>query len=42
MSQETFSGTLIQVQAFKKIFVFCPKIDFFCKGLVQGYCIGQK
>ena len=29
MSQETFSETLIPLEAFKRIFVLRPKIDFF-------------
>ena len=29
MSQGTFSDTLIRLEAFKRIFVFRPKIDFF-------------
>ena len=29
MSQRTFADTLIQLESFKRIFVFCPKIDFF-------------
>ena len=29
MSQGTFSNTLIQLEAFKRIFVFRPNIDFF-------------
>ena len=37
MSQGTFSDTLIQLKAFKTIFVFRPKIEFFSKGLVQGF-----
>ena len=32
MSQGTFSDTLIRLQAFKRIFVFRPKIDFFPMG----------
>ena len=37
MSQGTFLDTLISLEAFKKIFVCRPKIDFFSKGLVQGF-----
>ena len=37
MSQGTFLDTLIRLEAFKRIFVFGPKIDFFSKGLVQGF-----
>ena len=29
MSQGSFSDTLIRLEAFKRIFVFCPKIVFF-------------
>ena len=29
MSQGTFSDTLIRLEAFKRIFVFRPKIDIF-------------
>ena len=29
MSEETFSDTLIRLEAFKRIFVFRLKIDFF-------------
>ena len=32
MSQGTFSDTLIRVEAFERIFVFGPKIDFFPRG----------
>ena len=32
MSQKTFSDTLIRFEAFKRIFVFPPKIDFFPRG----------
>ena len=32
MSQGTFSDTLIRLEAFKRIFVFRPKIDFFPRG----------
>ena len=28
MSQGTFSDLLIRLETFKRIFVFCPKIDF--------------
>ena len=37
MSQGTFLDTLTRLEAFKRIFVFRPKIDFFSKGLVQGF-----
>ena len=37
MSQGTFLETLTRLEALKRIFVFCPKIDFFSKGLVQGF-----
>ena len=37
MSQRTFSDTLIRLEDFKRIFVFCPKIDVFSPGLVQGF-----
>ena len=32
MSQGTFSDTLIRLEAFKTIFVFRPKLDFFLRG----------
>ena len=32
MSQETFSDTLIRLEAFKRIFVFFQKIDYFPRG----------
>ena len=32
MSQETFSDTLIQLEAFKRIFAFPLKIDYFPRG----------
>ena len=32
MSQGTFSDTLIRLEAFKRIFVFCPKMDFLHRG----------
>ena len=31
MSQGTFLDTLIRLEAFTRIFVFCPKIDFFLR-----------
>ena len=34
MSQETFSDLLIRLEAFKKILVFRPKIDFLPRGKV--------
>ena len=38
MSQVTFSDTLIRLKAFKRIFVFRPKMDFFPRGksIVSG------
>ena len=32
MSQGTFLETLIRLEAFKRIFVFRPKLDFFARG----------
>ena len=32
MSEETFLDLLIRLEAFKRIFVFCPKIDFLPTG----------
>ena len=32
MSQETFLDILIRLEAFKRIIVFRPKIDFFPRG----------
>ena len=40
MSQGTFSGTLIRLEAFKRIFVLSPKIDFF-QGVGSGV-FGEK
>ena len=40
MSQGTFSNTLIRLEAFKRIFVFRAKIDFFPRGKSMGF--GQK
>ena len=40
MSQGTFSDTLIRLEAFKKIFVFCSKMDFFPRG--KSMVFGQK
>ena len=40
MSQGTFLDTLIRLEAFKTIFVFHPKIDFFPRGLSRVF--GQK
>ena len=37
MSQGTFSDTLIRFEAFKRIFVFGPKIDFFPRGLSRVF-----
>ena len=37
MSQWTFLDTLIRLEAFKRIFVFRPKIDFFSKMFVHGF-----
>ena len=39
MSQGTFLETLIRLEAFKKIFVFCPKIDFFFQGVSRGFLV---
>ena len=38
MSQETFPDTLIRLEAFKRIFVFRPKIDVFPKGIFSVLC----
>ena len=40
MSQGTFSDLLIRLEAFKGIFVFCPKIDFLPRG--KPTVLGQK
>ena len=40
MSQGTFSDLLILLEAFKRIFVFCPKIDFLPRG--KPTIFGQK
>ena len=40
MSKVTFIDTLIRLEAFKRIFVFCPKIDFFPWG--KSTVFGQK
>ena len=40
MSQGTFSDTLIGLEAFKRIFVFRPKIDFLPRG--KSCVFGQK
>ena len=40
MSQGTFSGTLVRLEAFKRIFLFRPKIDFFPRG--KSMLFGQK
>ena len=40
MSEETFSDTLIRLEAFKRIFVFRLKIDFFARG--KSLVFGQK
>ena len=37
MSQGTFYDTLIPLEAFKRIFVFCLKIDFFPRGLSRVF-----
>ena len=39
MSQGTFLETLIRLEAFKRIFVFCPKIDFFFQGVSPGFLV---
>ena len=39
MSQGTFFNTIIRLEAFKRIFLFSPKIDFFSKGLVQAFLV---
>ena len=36
----SFSDTLIRLEAFKRIFVFRPKIDFFPRG--KSMVFGQK
>ena len=38
MSQETFSDTLIQLEAFKRIFAFPLKIDYFPRGKPMVFC----
>ena len=40
MSQGTFPDLLIRLKAFKRIFVFGPKIDFFPRG--KPTVLGQK
>ena len=40
MSQGTFSDTLVRLDAFKRISVFGPKIDFLPKG--KSMLFGQK
>ena len=40
MSQGTFLDLLIRVEAFKRILVFCPKIDFLPRG--KPMVLGQK
>ena len=40
MSQGTFLDALIRLEAFKRIFVFRPKIDYFLRGLSMVF--GQK
>ena len=40
MSQGTFSDTLIRLKAFKRIFLFRPKIDLFPRGKSMSF--GQK
>ena len=40
MSQSTFSDTLIKLEAFKRILLFRPKIDFFPRGWSRVF--GQK
>ena len=41
MSQETNSVLLIRLEAFQRIFVFCPKIDVFPRGN-KPMVMGQK
>ena len=38
MSQETFSDILIPLEAFKRKFVFCPKIDFLPRARPTVFC----
>ena len=40
MSQGTFSDLLIRLEAFKRIFVFRPEIDFLPRG--KPTVLGQK
>ena len=40
MSQGTFSDLLIGLEAFKRIFVFCPEIDILPRGKANG--LGSK
>ena len=40
MSQGTVSATLIRLEAFKRIFVLRPKIDFFPRG--KSMVFGEK
>ena len=37
MSQGKFCDKLIRLEAFKRIFVFCPKMDFFLTGLSRVF-----
>ena len=39
MPQGTFPDTLIQLEAFKRIFVFRPDIDFFFQGISPGLLV---
>ena len=38
MSQGTFLGTLIRLKAFKRLFVFRLKVDFFLRGKSMVFC----
>ena len=42
MSQGTFSDTLIRLEAFKRIFVFRPKMDFFPRGKSMVFAKNDK
>ena len=39
MSQRTFLDTLIRLEAFKRIIVFRPKIDFFFSGVSPRFLV---
>ena len=39
MSQGMYTDTMIRLEALKRIFVFCPKIEFFSERKVEEFLV---